>query len=263
MLRVGRFSMMPGTVKPVCNEHLYNEIYYLWFIQYCVLMMTEGTELLVLIISAFSSSSRWPLATYMSSRRQIGIPLGGRYRQVSLYQLLRLICPQGHNAVLYNLYILKIWWQPKLLSCGHTGTTRCQPTLSPTVTLLCLPGRAHLALILFLGIRHGVGLHFVDVIGYFPVNLTDTGTSAAVEYLDSSLSLLSNKTWLYPSWSLLYLGGLVYLFFSFVYIFLSVQLPKLFQLLNLSNIPFSTISHSRSLHFSCITYWFIFIEVLS
>ena len=22
-----------GTVKPVCNDHLYNEIYYLWFIQ--------------------------------------------------------------------------------------------------------------------------------------------------------------------------------------------------------------------------------------
>ena len=21
------------TVKPVCNDHLYNEIYYLWFIQ--------------------------------------------------------------------------------------------------------------------------------------------------------------------------------------------------------------------------------------
>ena len=143
-------------------------------------------------------------------------------------------------------------------------TTRCQPTLSPTVTRLCLPSRAHLALILFPGIRHGVGLHFVDVIGYFPVNPTDTGTSAGVEYLDSSLSLLSNKTWLYPSWSLLYLGGLVYLFFfSFVYIFLSVQLPKLFQLLNLSNMPFSTISHSRSLDSACITYWFIFIKVLS
>ena len=22
-----------NTVKPVCNDHLYNEIYYLWFIQ--------------------------------------------------------------------------------------------------------------------------------------------------------------------------------------------------------------------------------------
>ena len=24
---------MVNTVKPVCNDHLYNEIYYLWFIQ--------------------------------------------------------------------------------------------------------------------------------------------------------------------------------------------------------------------------------------
>ena len=48
-------------------------------------MMTEGTNWVVLIISAFWSSSRWPLATKMSSRRQRSIPLGGRYRQVSLY----------------------------------------------------------------------------------------------------------------------------------------------------------------------------------
>ena len=51
-----------NTVKPVCNDHLYNKIYYLWFIQYCVLMKTEGTNLLLLTISAFWSSSRWPLA---------------------------------------------------------------------------------------------------------------------------------------------------------------------------------------------------------
>ena len=51
------------TVKPVCNDHLYNEIYFLWFIQWCFLMVTEGTNLLVLTISAFWSSSRWPLAT--------------------------------------------------------------------------------------------------------------------------------------------------------------------------------------------------------
>ena len=50
-------------------------------------MMTEDTNLLVLTISAFWSSSRWPLATYMSSRRQGSIPLGGRYRQVALYQI--------------------------------------------------------------------------------------------------------------------------------------------------------------------------------
>ena len=53
-------------------------------------MMTECTDLLVLTISAFWSSSRSPLATKMSSRRQRSIPLGGRYIQVSLYiDLLR------------------------------------------------------------------------------------------------------------------------------------------------------------------------------
>ena len=51
------------TVKPVCNDHLYNKIYYLWFIQLCALMMTEGVNLLMLTISAFWSPSRWPLAT--------------------------------------------------------------------------------------------------------------------------------------------------------------------------------------------------------
>ena len=54
----------PNTVKPVCNDHLYNKIHYLWFIQECVLMKTEGTNLLLLTISAFWSSSRWPMATY-------------------------------------------------------------------------------------------------------------------------------------------------------------------------------------------------------
>ena len=48
------------TVKPVYNDHLYNKIYYLWFIQQCVLKKTEGTHLLLLTISAFRSSSRWP-----------------------------------------------------------------------------------------------------------------------------------------------------------------------------------------------------------
>ena len=66
------------TVKPVCNDHHYNKIYY-------VLMKTEGTNLLLLTISAFWSSSRWPWATEMSSKRHRSIPLGGRYRQVSLY----------------------------------------------------------------------------------------------------------------------------------------------------------------------------------
>ena len=47
-------------------------------------MKTEGTNLLLRTMSVFWSSSRWPLATSMSSRRQRSIPLGG-YRQVSLY----------------------------------------------------------------------------------------------------------------------------------------------------------------------------------
>ena len=55
--------MIINTVKPVCNDHLYNKIYYLWFIQQCVLMKTESTNLLLLTLSAFWSSSRWPLAT--------------------------------------------------------------------------------------------------------------------------------------------------------------------------------------------------------
>ena len=51
------------TVKPVYNDHLYDKIYYLWFIQLCVLMKTEGTTLLLLTISGLWGSSRWPLAT--------------------------------------------------------------------------------------------------------------------------------------------------------------------------------------------------------
>ena len=52
-----------NTVKPVSNDHLYDKIYYLWFIQWCVLTKAECTNLLLLTISAFWSSSRWPLAT--------------------------------------------------------------------------------------------------------------------------------------------------------------------------------------------------------
>ena len=51
------------TVKPVCNDHLYYKIYFPWFIQWCVLMKTDGTNLLLLTIPAFWGSSRWPLAT--------------------------------------------------------------------------------------------------------------------------------------------------------------------------------------------------------
>ena len=52
-----------STVKLVCNDHLYDKICYLWFIQLCVLVKTEGTNLPLLTISAFWGSSRWPLAT--------------------------------------------------------------------------------------------------------------------------------------------------------------------------------------------------------
>ena len=39
-------------MKPVCNDHLSNKIYYQWFIQWCVIMKTEGTNLLLLATSA-------------------------------------------------------------------------------------------------------------------------------------------------------------------------------------------------------------------
>ena len=35
------------TVKPDYKDHLYDKIYYLWCIQYYVLMKTEGTNLLL------------------------------------------------------------------------------------------------------------------------------------------------------------------------------------------------------------------------
>ena len=54
------FTLMGGnvnwyTVKPVCNDHLYNKICYMWFIQNCVYIKTEGTNLLLLTIAAFWS----------------------------------------------------------------------------------------------------------------------------------------------------------------------------------------------------------------
>ena len=50
-------------MKPVRNDHLYDKMYYLWFIQKCILMKTESTNLPLLTISAFWGSFRWPLAT--------------------------------------------------------------------------------------------------------------------------------------------------------------------------------------------------------
>ena len=47
-------------MKPVCNDHLYNKIHNLWFIQWYVVMKTEGINLLLLAISAFwSQPPRW------------------------------------------------------------------------------------------------------------------------------------------------------------------------------------------------------------
>ena len=60
---VNTIFIIVDTVQPVCNDHLDNKIYYLWFIQLRVLMKTGGTNLLLLTISAFWGSSRWPSAT--------------------------------------------------------------------------------------------------------------------------------------------------------------------------------------------------------
>ena len=60
---IASYLTLCDTVKPVCNDHLYNKIYNLGFIQKCVLMKTEGINLHLLTISAFWSPSRWPLAT--------------------------------------------------------------------------------------------------------------------------------------------------------------------------------------------------------
>ena len=38
------FPVISTTVKPVCYDHLYDKICYLWFIQRCVLMKDEGTN---------------------------------------------------------------------------------------------------------------------------------------------------------------------------------------------------------------------------
>ena len=59
-------------------------------------MTTAGTNLLLLTISVFWSSSRW-----MSTRRQRSILLGGRYRQVALYTNCN-VTPIRRHTVKYN-----------------------------------------------------------------------------------------------------------------------------------------------------------------
>ena len=73
------------TVKPACNDHLYNKIFYLWFIQLC-------------------------------ARRQRSIPLGGRYRQVSLYYFLPLVICQNWHLGAYVLFLgcISVCYVPKL-----------------------------------------------------------------------------------------------------------------------------------------------------
>ena len=92
------------------------------FFQYCVLMKTEGINLLLLAISALWSSSRWPLATKMSSRRQRSIPLGGRYRQVSLY---RQTC--NIRRTLIGDYILD---HSDLVGASPVGAAPCTSSFS-------------------------------------------------------------------------------------------------------------------------------------
>ena len=57
-------------------------------------MMTEDTNLLLLAISAFWSSSRW-----MRSRRQGNNQLGGRYGEVSLYDKTYLLLSFTDNGI--------------------------------------------------------------------------------------------------------------------------------------------------------------------
>ena len=95
------------------------------------------TNLLLLTISAFWSSSRWPLTTWMSSRMLRSIPLCGRYRQVSLHGTLRhdsicsstKICSMNSWRVfcVKNTIYLNILWfinikmalAPEIISLGR------------------------------------------------------------------------------------------------------------------------------------------------
>ena len=79
-------------------------------------MMTEGANSPVLTISAFWSSSRWPRATWMSSKRQISIPLGGRYKQVSLYQAPKM---DVHLEVWVDMY----GYMQQIIECNWVGTS--------------------------------------------------------------------------------------------------------------------------------------------
>ena len=90
-------------------------------------MKTEGTNLLFLRISAFWSSSKWPLATLMSSRRQTRKPLCGRYRQVSLYITRDLFWPLPHGMYFNHMHtktwVVKdvCWWTPGTKDIHHSS----------------------------------------------------------------------------------------------------------------------------------------------
>ena len=91
------FSALQTTVKPVYNDHLYNDIYYLWFIQQCVLRKNEGTHSLLLTISAFRRRAKGHLDELQKAEKYPII--GGRYRQVSLYSKLYLRRPISCKGV--------------------------------------------------------------------------------------------------------------------------------------------------------------------
>ena len=79
-------------MKPVYNDDFYNKMYHLWFIQQCVLMKADGTNLLLLTFSAF-----WNNQDGLQKAEKY--PLGGRYGLVSLYTGL------SHDITLFKTWL--------------------------------------------------------------------------------------------------------------------------------------------------------------
>ena len=90
---------------------------------------TKGTNLLLLTVSAIWSSSRWPVATLMSYRRQRSVPLGGRYRQVSLYHIhaLDMVSIIGVKRTKSSCISCILLCCPMLCCCTieHFCSTKC------------------------------------------------------------------------------------------------------------------------------------------
>ena len=87
-------------------------------------MKTEGSNLLLLTISAFWSSSRWP------SRRQRGIALCCRYRQVSLYKV--------HNSTQLQNGVCHIMQTSRCLSNDITKHCNLHPVNSLNICFFVL-----------------------------------------------------------------------------------------------------------------------------